>query len=224
VEFSLRYKGPLPANSGPREKHAIRRALHPQLLCLWNQHPILEGAAKLPLIGVIDREDINGEKPCEPRKRFVRATRVEWIASEYQRGSYYFAPLVSKALDLVCNLDIQFFRREAPGALIHGGDIDNRIKTLFDALRVPDESQVEKMAPEEGETPFFCLLQDDALVTGFAVKTERLLEPAEAGERASDVALTINQHYTSVRNGGVRSVEGPQVRRGIPRGRPRTPN
>ncbi len=78
-----------------------------------------------------------------------------------------------------------------------GGDIDNRVKTLFDALRVPDEKQIEKFVPAEGEVPFFCLLQDDVLVTGFSVKTERLLEPPVAGERPTDVALTIGVKVTT---------------------------
>jgi hypothetical protein len=175
--------GRSPSNSGPREKHSIRRAFHPQLRALWNEHPVLSGASTIPLLGLREETD--------PERGFVRATRTEWIASQHRRGAFYFTPLVTKELDLICCLDIQFFRREAPGALIQqGGDIDNRIKTLFDALRVPDEKQVEGMKPADEEVPFYCLLQDD--VTGFSVQTVRLLEPVVAGERPTDVALTIN--------------------------------
>ena len=196
MEFSLRYKGPLPANSGPREKHEISRAFHPQLRSLWKEHPLLVGAATIPLIGL--REPVGDSANADPWDRFVQATRVEWIAKEHARGCFYFVPLVTGELDLLCSLDIQFFRREAPGGLIQqGGDIDNRIKTLFDALRVPDEKQIEKFVPAEGEVPFFCLLQDDVLVTGFSVKTERLLEPPVAGERPTDVALTIGVKVTT---------------------------
>ena len=31
MEFRLVYEGPLKANATPREKHPIRKALHPQL-------------------------------------------------------------------------------------------------------------------------------------------------------------------------------------------------
>jgi len=56
-------------------------------------------------------------------------------------------------------------RRENPGDLIpcdlilQGGNIDNRIKTLLDALRIPNDCNEIDSAPEEGEDPFFCLLQ-----------------------------------------------------------------
>jgi hypothetical protein len=32
-------------------------------------------------------------------------------------------------------------------------------------------------SPEQNEDPFFCLLDDDSLVTGLSVRTDRLLEP-----------------------------------------------
>jgi len=62
---------------------------------------------------------------------------------------------------------------------------------------VPDENQVDKMAPADDQVPFFCLLQDDALVTGFSVKTERLLEPLAVGEKLTDIALTISVRITT---------------------------
>jgi hypothetical protein len=191
MDFCLRYKGPLPANSGPREKHTIRRAFHPQLRALWNEHPLLAGSSTIPLIGL--RESTSAGDEADPQNPFVRATRTEWIASKHRRGAFYFTPLVTKELELICGLDIQFFRREAPGGLIQrGGDIDNRIKTLFDALRVPDEGQIDRIGPADDEVPFYCLLQDDVLVTAFSVRTERLLEPPVVGEKPTDVALTIN--------------------------------
>src|SRR5437879_4107837 len=148
MDFSLRYKGPLPANSGPREKHSIRRAFHSQLRAFWNEHPLLIGASTIPLIGL--REPTGACDEADLGSPFVSATRTEWIASEHRRGAFYFTPLVTKELDLICSLDIQFFRREAPGGLIQqGGDIDNRIKTLFDALRVPDEEQAYRERPTD---------------------------------------------------------------------------
>jgi hypothetical protein len=189
MDFTLRYKGPLDANAGPRHKHAIRRTFHPQLLNLWKEHPLLADAFRIELLGVLPgtREDESGE----PMPDFVRMTKVEWIARDHPQGAFFFVPLVTKELDLVCSLDIKFFRREPPGQLIHqGGDIGNRIKTLFDALTMPDKNQVEQLAPEHGEGPFFCLLENDSLVTGFCVETERLLEPLVSGEERN-VALAI---------------------------------
>jgi hypothetical protein len=49
-------------------------------------------------------------------------------------------PFVRKTGGLTkCALDILFLRRDNPGNLIaSGGDIDNRLKVLFDGLRMPE--------------------------------------------------------------------------------------
>jgi hypothetical protein len=187
LEFVLRYKGPLHANSNAKEKHAIRQLFHPQLKNLWQTHPLLAGTTSIELVG-------------RSEERWVKETRVDWISESHRRGAYRFVPLVSKDLNLICGLDIQFLRRESPGMLIRGGgDIDNRVKTLFDALRIPDENQIEKMSPELDEEPFYCLLEDDALITGFCITTERLLDPLAEGEPPSHIALHIKAKvYTTL--------------------------
>jgi hypothetical protein len=77
-------------------------------------------------------------------------------------------------LALGCELKILFLRREEPGSLIlQAGDLDNRLKTLFDALRVPTEQElIEDKDPTD---PIFCLLESDAMITGLSIKTDRLL-------------------------------------------------
>jgi len=45
VQFRLIYRGPLKAQNGrnrPKEKHAIRRVIRPQLEELWKTHPFLK--------------------------------------------------------------------------------------------------------------------------------------------------------------------------------------
>jgi len=46
--------------------------------------------------------------------------------------------------------------------------------------------------PQDDEDPFFCLLEDDSLVTSIAVTTDRLLTPMEASEKIHDVHLIIH--------------------------------
>jgi hypothetical protein len=59
--FRLVYQGPLNAqtstNGRVKEKHAIRRALHPQLQMLWNTNPVLKRAIDPPLPS-IDPPDV----------------------------------------------------------------------------------------------------------------------------------------------------------------------
>jgi hypothetical protein len=95
-------------------------------------------------------------------------------------------------LNLISELDITFLRPEAPGAIItKGGDIDNRIKTLLDGLRMPkDMTEIPTGdAPTADENPFYCLLEDDTLVTRLNVDADRLLEPVKD---RSDVLLLIH--------------------------------
>ena len=78
-----------------------------------------------------------------------------------------------------------------------GGDIDNRIKTLIDALRIPSGGEIpDEWVPDEGDTPLFCLLEDDKLVSAFSVTTDRLLE-ADAHEQ--DALVMIHVRVTAVR-------------------------
>ena len=95
----------------------------------------------------------------------------------------------------MCSLEILFLRRDVPGSVIHAGDLDNRIKTLIDALRRPQSAQELRgfEIPNEDEVPFYCLLEDDRLVTSLSVETDTLLDPAdgENGEDKGHVKLVI---------------------------------
>jgi hypothetical protein len=51
------------------------------------------------------------------------------------------------------------------------------------------------------EDPFYCLLEDDSLITSIAITTDRLLIPQEAGEKLSNVDLVI--HVTVVNPGSL---------------------
>lgn len=176
MRFVLTYSGLLPSSGDAEDKHRIRRELHTQLARQWQ----LES----PLSALAESSERINDGPT--------VTWVEKIASQFPRGRFRFVPLVTRRFSLVCYLEIVMLRREEPGHLIrHGGDIDNRMKTLFDSLRVPEESQLAGLSPSSGEDPFYCLLEDDSLVTGFQVKTERLLEPETGTDAQWGVRLLI---------------------------------
>lgn len=157
MEFTLLYQGPLKSNGSVKHKQEIRRIFHPQLKLLWSQQP-LSGF-----------------------NEFLQENPAKEISILQKIGQFVYAPLVNDELKLIAELDIIFLRPEPPGSLLtQGGDIDNRLKTLFDALRMPNrESEIPKSDfPGKEENPFFCLLEDDSLITKLSVKTDRLLEPA----------------------------------------------
>ena len=108
----------------------------------------------------------------------------EWVP----KGRKLYQPLVRKSLDLNCALEILFLRQEDPGSLVlQGGDVDNRIKTLFDALRLPD-ADVEQRYPQSKEK-IDCLMESDTLISGFHVSTDRLLVPKTV--KVNEVHLVI---------------------------------
>jgi len=95
---------------------------------------------------------------------------------------------VTKNNHLTADLDITLLRPGSPGVL-SGGDIDNRLKTLFDALTIPNKDQIPSSdTPDPDASPIHCLLEDDGLITGIRVATDRLLDSAVG---RSEVLLVI---------------------------------
>jgi hypothetical protein len=183
VEFRLIYRGKLPSagpnNSRNKDKHRIRLQFHKQLRLLWNQHPSLHGYETQPI-------------PVGNSR--VRSTSDIW-ADQYARCGHRFLPLVSDQLGIACSLDILFLRRDNPGGfIVSGGDIDNRLKVLFDALRIPENCSevISEWQPSEDENPLYCLMEDDRLIHEIKVTTDHLILPMEDGEALNDVVLIIH--------------------------------
>ncbi len=173
MEFRLLYEGPL-QGQGARSAHKweIRRALHPQLQRLWQlQRPLQERASTLLA------------HPAQPGQSSVIV----------EKGGRLFAPLVTQRLDLYAEISVLLFRQQPRGALItDGGDLDNRLKTLLDGLRVPhgsNEGSPDEPA-EPDPRPLFVLLEDDSLVSKVTVESEQLLRPA----RPDEVLAVISVH------------------------------
>jgi hypothetical protein len=188
-EFQLSYDGPLHSsqNTGRREqKHAIRKRFHPQLAKVWKRlHP-------------------QAESDILSRFSAAYGSGPEYI----ERSSFRFCPIVRTSERLVCELDILFIRRELPGRVITGGDLDNRIKTLFDALRVPDPQQMTGVQPDFGEDPFYCLVEDDALITALAITTAQNLEDASSSSEEKHVRLVLKVKLKRI---GISSTDIPEL-------------
>jgi hypothetical protein len=180
MRFRLTYAGKLLAHRDDKrlEKrslhvHEIRREFHQQLANLWKEHPVLANRsfARTSQIGANIIEDIRGD-------------------------GFVWRPIVNEKNGLICALDILMLRKGAPGAALH--DLDNRLKTVFDALRKakgPNElgegTSTGKQSPREDENPFFVLLEDDRLITHVSVATDMLLEPVPGTPPDDAVRLVI---------------------------------
>ncbi len=189
MRFRLTYEGELRATGRDPEKdqrdplachkQAIRKIFHGQLKLLWETnkflkaHEVPEGSIHVRPGDVIS---VKGGLPGAPKKT---TPLVDHIASNFHRDGYRFVPLVCEDFWLLCSLDILFLRRDFRAGVIHAGDLDNRVKTLIDTLRMPKGANELKghETPATGEDPFFCLLQDDNLVTALSVQSGMLLDP-----------------------------------------------
>jgi hypothetical protein len=165
MEFRLTYAGQLLAARNDKRVlerslhvHRLRRHFHAQLRELWRVHPVL----------VKDNEAYMG-----------LAAGHEPI---FQSEGFNWKPIVTKGNGLICKLDVLLLRQGNPGNVLY--DIDNKLKTLFDALRMPigpqelgEGTSQGKQLPQSDENPFYVLLENDNLITHVAVTSDRLLEP-----------------------------------------------
>jgi hypothetical protein len=117
-------------------------------------------------------------------------------------GTRRFTALVHPNWNFKADLDITMLRPEDPGGLIVQGDIDNRLKTLFDALTRPRHAQDVPggRTPGPDEDPVHCLLDDDSLIKAVSVRTDRLLNPDNASHVKLLIRVTVR---TSVEFGGL---------------------
>ena len=128
MQFRLLYEGPI----APRQRinvadiHKIRMELHPQLKTLWERMPLSE------LSTWFLREEGRG-----PGGRGIPILE--------RKNNVLFAPLITQRNHLACELTVTLLRQQSPGQLLgEGGDIDNRLKTLLDALRMPNTAEAQQ--------------------------------------------------------------------------------
>jgi hypothetical protein len=192
LEFRLTYDGPLLASNAARDtrparkehKHKIRKRFHSQLKTLWSATPHLQtghGIGEHIIWGATG----------------VRSLRydAETLSNRYNKYGWNFVPLVTEELRLSCWVDILFLRMQPPGSLFSmKGDIDNRLKTLLDCLQIPDANQnYQSATPEDHERPFFCLLENDRMISKISVETDALLEDLKENqdENYSRLVITV---------------------------------
>jgi hypothetical protein len=196
MRFRLTYEGELrstqrDAEGGQRDplavhKHTIRKEFHRQLKQLWDASKFLSEAG-------VDKTAVRLRPGQVSAVLGVGYTGVsprpltplrEYIASNFPCYGYRFVPLVCEEFSLLCSLDILFLRRDFLKGVISAGDLDNRVKTLIDTLRMPKNASELRgnEIPADEEDPFFCLLEDDNLVTSLSVESGVLLDPPKDGD------------------------------------------
>ncbi|WP_171208514.1 MULTISPECIES: hypothetical protein [unclassified Ruegeria] len=201
MKLILTYEGDLPSLQNKRGKkgyellHNIRKQFHPQLKRHWQTNKFLSEWKTTQ--SDFDRE--NHRRPSSTPRIAAGDERHDMrklVPEAHRMAGFRFTPLTRKHWYLNCTLDILFLRRDPPGPVTKHGDIDNRIKTLVDALRLPDANQVsDNMTPGDGEDPFYVLMEDDELLTRLNVETQMLLTPQTSPDDKS-VKLVIRADVT----------------------------
>jgi hypothetical protein len=201
MRFTLTYDGQLRSSGNSKTKQPlireIRKQISEQLAELWQVHPALKSVnihrwmPRTQGYAWSEAHHLNfKDAPSTPLNS--NATDAFDICSSFKRGNSNFLPLVRESIGLVCALDIVFLRKGPKGRVYQGGDLDNRIKTLLDALRLPTEQEAaqDPNTANPQANPIHCLLEDDDRVTGLSVRTGQLLTRLGADE--SEVRLIID--------------------------------
>lgn len=189
MEFRLLYQGELLAASRndtrAKHKHELRRSFHLQLRRLWSLNANLREY-------VLRKSLKSHPEGRTNEERFELGIRA--IGKEWSRAGYDLVPLVLPEFALRCSLDILLLRPEDDKFIFERGDIDGQIKTLFDALRIPDHSSETGGAlPDADEKPLFCLLQNDKLISEVKVTADQmLLLPGTREPKANDAFVVIH--------------------------------
>jgi len=199
LEFRLLYTGKLygsgSSNKHPEVKHQIRRELHPQLRQLWKSDHNLDEWARRQVTGqVVDKMRGSGQNFDTFTNEDWRQLGLKTLSEKWERCGYKFVPLVTEEMFLRCSLDILLLRPEERRLVMLSGDLDARVKTIFDALRIPNHlDEAAGQGPQNDETPFYCLLSDDKLISGLSVNTGKLLTlPKERDVNQNDAFVVVH--------------------------------
>ncbi|HEX5411538.1 MAG TPA: hypothetical protein VFZ27_06720 [Terriglobia bacterium] len=195
MKFHLEYQGKLPSqNAKDREarralSHEIRQSFHFQLFRLWEQR-FLQYAGLPPRSDPSFKE--SRQKYLEAKSLLVKGTSLR------------FLPIINKAEHLVCSLGITLYRHQEPGSFLGAsGDLDNQLKVLFDAMSMPNDSQLQGLNVDQIQQPMFCLLEDDALIIDVRMRTVQLWTTydSQKEQRETKVSVDVKASCTSFQGG-----------------------
>jgi hypothetical protein len=213
VEFHLSYQGPLPACNSNRDdakseyKQAIRIEFADQLRLHWNREWMLMNAKHrgLDVIPVVNRRAVVTE--------LIRYNKMHFLV---EMCGYRWLPIVTRANGLTCEIDVLLKRRSEPGEIFvsgdDGGDLDNRLKILLDALRMPlspNECPGNQCGPGERDGQWIervVVLEDDSLISKVTIEARQLNTEPKSGQGSDwaevDIKATLKTLHPTPLNQG----------------------
>jgi hypothetical protein len=191
--------------------HFIRRQFHRQLREFWRRSEALNHC-----LLTIDEFNNGVMRPLD-------ATRPNWMSSPpldidgggavsqvrmplldavlarhsancMNSKGYRWVPLTLSQYSVSCEIDmLMLFTSPEQAGPKNFGDLDNRVKTVIDALKQPDPDSISHCpAPGKGDDPFFVLYNDDKVVSKLTVETDNLYRPRMTHHQEKPILLTVN--------------------------------
>ena len=192
VEFTLRFSGTIPSHSSAKA-HDIRCVFHEQLEDYWSRDTRLLKVKR----ALIKRSQKTSRAVHDVRGDDERLGKtVDGRYYFHEVNGVRFVPLVTAWRYLRCDVHVRIYRYEGAknvrgGVLDLNGDIDSKAKSLLDALRMPtDSSDGRSVTPHDGL--FFCVLEDDRLVTKLTIETKEKLGKRPAKDKLAEVEAFVD--------------------------------
>jgi hypothetical protein len=191
-QFTLRFGGHVP--SGARggkaeEKHNLRVHFSDQIHRKWQKIKALNQYLEMHMPIVEDHRS----------GRFCKPSNGDELLPFFgvKRSGLTIFPMISAHNALMCELSI-FMSVMEPRLLEPKGDLDNRVKFIFDALRMPHEDQEIPASACSGSDQLYCLLEDDSLIRKFSVEAEEAISSplTESIEIRVTIFSTSETHFS----------------------------
>jgi hypothetical protein len=181
MEFTLFKHGQIKSKESPKGKHDLRIEFHYQLKKLWGlsswDHDKNENWQKDPW----KTNDLNLWKTNN--KLYKEKLKKNFIC------------LVTKDLDMYVELKVNFYVPKGTPFR----DIDNKLKTICDALKLPDKDKqgnipeyIKYWEQMDEENPLVCLLEDDELIYNINADTDYLLGSQKEFLKRKEMLCIIN--------------------------------
>jgi hypothetical protein len=196
MRFSLKYEGPLKSSNSRKthvaDKNRLRWYFSDQLERLIERGNF----SRLPLnetYRAVKKRDLIG--PVEGGIKL----NLKNVSGSSLSNIWYFSA-IDRSFDVACSLNVRMDRRERPGHLFetsgeNTGDLDNRFKTLFDALRMPhSEDEARPNEDDPAKSYCVCLFEDDSMVSNLTVSTHPSLEELPPGHIKLTIDIEIKAH------------------------------
>lgn len=163
MEITLKHNGPIPSGARGNKahtalKHKIRLEFSQQVRRHWRKPR-----------GLLAEAYARGLPEAFYKRQHYCVVKTDPEKSPFFKVDlcgFSVIPIVSGHNWLACELDITFLGNERRPFT----DLDNQVKFVVDALRMPQEDQVPASMRGRGDE-LFCLVEDDSLISKYCVRS-----------------------------------------------------